>query len=118
MKDRLERGKRKGVEPAKSEQHEGRESELHSLIKQECSRRQWLCFIGATHKRAWRPLGEPDALIYADGGRCFMIECKTAKGKLRPEQIGVAMLAERLGHKVHVIRSFGEFLKVVDNCKF
>ena len=71
--------------------------------------------MGATHKRAWRPLGEPDAQIYADGGRCFLIEIKTATGKLRPEQIGVAMMAERLGHKVHVCRSLEQFLNIIDN---
>lgn len=93
------------------EQPEKSEKDLHELIIEECKRRRWLCFHGAMHKRAWRNLGEPDFQIYADRGRHFLIECKTSKGKLTPEQIGVAMMAETLGHKVFCVRSFQQFLE-------
>ena len=46
-------------------------------------------------------------------GRVFLIECKTAKGKLTPEQAGMKAWAEKLGHKPEVVRSFEEFLEIV-----
>jgi hypothetical protein len=70
------------------------------------------------HKRAWRNLGEPDFQIYADKGRCFLVEAKTKSGKLRPEQVGMAIWAVKLGHKIHCVRNFDSFLAIIeDNAK-
>jgi hypothetical protein len=56
-----------------------------------------------------RPRGSPDLYCFLPE-RLLIIECKTKTGKQTPEQLGVAMMLEKLGHKVHVIRSFTEFL--------
>ena len=64
--------------------------------------------------RAWRVPGEPDFQIFGDGGRVWMIECKSRTGKLSTDQLGVQMQARKLGHAVHVVRSMDEFRKVVE----
>lgn len=58
----------------------------------------------------FRTPGEPDFVILAEGGRALLIECKTRKGKLSPEQRAIVAWANKLGHTVHVVRSFGEFI--------
>lgn len=45
--------------------------------------------------------------------RVLLIECKTKVGKLSPEQRAVHAWAEKLGHKVHVVRTFAEFLSLL-----
>lgn len=45
--------------------------------------------------------------------RTFLIEAKAAGRKLSPDQQAIAQWAAMLGHTVHVVRSFEEFLKVV-----
>jgi hypothetical protein len=87
-----------------------KESDLHAEIMEECKRRGWLSFHGSMAHRAMRTIGEPDFTVLADKGRVFFIEAKSKTGKLRPEQIGLAMMAERLGHKIHCVRSMAEFL--------
>jgi hypothetical protein len=63
--------------------------------------------------RTHRTAGEPDFLILADGGRVLLIECKTRTGKLSPEQAALKHQAEKLGHRVHVVRSMKEFEEVI-----
>lgn len=89
------------------------ESELHNQILAECRRRAWIAFHGAMSQRTARVLGEPDFHILADNGRQFLIEVKTARGKLSPTQLAIKCWAEKLGHTVHVVRSFEQFLQIV-----
>jgi hypothetical protein len=89
------------------------ESMLHAQIIDYCKAKGWICFHGAMHKRAWRNLGEPDFQIYADKGRCFLVEAKTKTGKLRPEQVGMALWAVKLGHKIHCVRSMDDFILAI-----
>lgn len=89
------------------------ESDLHAEIVAEVKRRGWLAFHGAMAHRTYRTPGEPDFIVLGDSGRVWMIECKTAKGKLSPEQLWIGAHAESLGHRVHVVRSFAEFLEIV-----
>lgn len=92
------------------------EKDLHQDIMDYCERKwpRWLYFHGSTAHRTKRVLGEPDFQIYGDRGRFWLIEVKRADGKLSPAQMGAAMLAEKLGHKIHVVRSMDDFLKLVD----
>lgn len=90
-----------------------KESELHNQILTECSRRQWIVFHGSMAHATFRTPGEPDFVILADGGRVFLIEAKSANGKLSPEQAAINAWASKLGHRVVVVRSLGEFLEVV-----
>jgi hypothetical protein len=90
------------------------EGELHDQILSDCKRRLWPVCHSRMDARTTTALGCPDFVIAADNGRVFWIECKTAKGKLTPEQMGWRMLLERLGHKFAVCRSFEDFLAVIE----
>ncbi len=90
-----------------------KESALHDAILDHCKAKGWIAFHGSMAHKARRTPGEPDFCILADKGRVFFIECKTAEGKLSPEQMGIKMWAEMLGHTVHVCRSAEEFYRIV-----
>lgn len=87
------------------------ESKLHDQIIAELKHRGWYFQRSRMDKRTTTALGAPDFLIFADGGRTFAIECKTAKGKLTREQEGTLHWLQNLGHKACVVRSLDEFLK-------
>ncbi len=89
------------------------ESELQEQIISECRRRGWFAVYSGMHQQTSTPLGTPDFIIYADGGRVFTVETKSKTGKLRPEQLGVSMMLEKLGHKYCLCRSFTHFLEFV-----
>lgn len=105
---RLLRGRRKGVaaEPVTDER------KLHNQIIEECKRRGWIAFHGSMAHSTFRTPGEPDFVILRDNGQVVLIECKTRDGKLSTAQLGIAAWAKRLGHTVHVVRSFEEFLSI------
>jgi Holliday junction resolvase len=88
------------------------EAELHRQIAEEIKRRGWLAFHGSMAHSTFRTPGEPDFVILADGGKVILVECKSRTGKLSVDQQAIAAWAEKLGHKVHVVRSMQEFLEV------
>jgi hypothetical protein len=88
------------------------ERKLHEEIFDECRRRGWIALHGSMAERTYRTLGEPDFTILADRGRLFFVECKSRTGKLSPAQAALKHHAEKLGHRVHVVRSFQEFVAV------
>ena len=90
-----------------------KEAELHEVVRAECRRRGWICLIGSMAHRTSRTIGEWDATIVADKGRVFFVEMKTAKGKLSTEQAALHAWAQKLGHRVHVIRSLADFLALL-----
>ena len=90
-----------------------REAELHEAIFDECRRRGWIALHGSMAERTCRTLGEPDFVILAGGGRVLFVECKSRSGKLSPAQSALKFHAEKLGHTIHVVRSLGEFLKLL-----
>ena len=89
-----------------------KESELHEKIFAECRRRGWIALHGAMSERTHRTAGEPDFTILLNGLVLF-IECKTRIGKLSSAQVAMIHHAKRLGHTIHVVRSFEEFLKLL-----
>jgi hypothetical protein len=90
------------------------EGGLHDEILAECRRRLWPAVHSRMDMATTQGKGTPDFCIAADGGRTFWIECKTAKGKLTPEQIGWRMMLQRNGHKYAVVRSMTEFFGAVE----
>ncbi len=100
-----------------------KESELHEQIFAECRRRGWIALHGAMSERTHRTAGEPDFVILANADdhlpsylarpRVFFVECKTRTGKLSPEQSAMIHHVAKLGHAIHVVRSFEEFLKLL-----
>ncbi len=89
------------------------ESELQKEIITYCTKEGWVVFYSSMVHRTTRRAGEPDLEIYADGSRHWIVECKTRTGKLSPEQLGIKMWLEKLGHTVHVVRSMAEFMELI-----
>lgn len=92
---------------------EPREADLHAKIFNECRRRGWIAFHGSMAERTHRTAGEPDFHIICDGGKSLMVEVKARNGKLSLEQHAMIVHAEKLGHKIHVVWSFSEFLNLL-----
>lgn len=86
-----------------------RESKLHDQIMEECRTRRWLVIHSRMDMPATVAKGVPDFVIMADKGRLLLVECKSKTGKLTIEQMAFGIMAEELGHKVHVVRSLEEF---------
>jgi hypothetical protein len=113
MVARTRRGKFNAKVPP-TEADDGPEADLHQAILDECARRRFLVFHGSMAHKAMRSPGEPDFHVFGSKGRFWMIECKTRTAKLSPDQLGVKLLAEINGHTVHVVRSFEQFLTLID----
>lgn len=89
------------------------ESDLHRDILDACKRRGWIALHGSMAQATARTPGEWDFVILADRGRVFLIECKSATGKLSPEQYAMHHWASNLGHSPAVVRSLEEFEAMV-----
>ena len=89
------------------------ESDLQDRIVDYCRSKMWFVVFSGMHRRTSTPVGTPDFVIYADDGRVFTIETKSKTGKQTPEQLGVQLMLEKLGHKYHLVRSFDQFLEIV-----
>lgn len=92
----------------------GPEVNLHDKIAAECRRRGWAYVHSRMDAPTTTAKGVCDFVIAASRGRTLWIECKSRTGKQTPAQLGFALQCERQGHAVHVVRSFQEFLNVVD----
>ncbi len=89
------------------------EASLHDQIFDLCRQRVWIALHGSMAERSHRTLGEPDFTILADRGRVLFVECKSRTGKLSPAQAALKMHAETLGHTIHLVRSYDEFLTLL-----
>ena len=89
------------------------EADLHDAIIDDCRSRGWIYLHGSMAERTHRTKGEPDFVILASSGRTFLIECKSATGKLSPDQVAMQAHAWKLGHQIQVVRSIEEYLQAV-----
>jgi hypothetical protein len=89
-----------------------RESELHNEAISYCKSKRWIYFHGSMAKKTNRIIGEPDLIVLAEN-KVHFIEFKRRLGKLSPQQLGLKIWAEKLGHTIHTCRSMDEFLKIV-----
>ena len=109
MKARLE----PKVEQTKSAGVE-HEADLHDQILDYCRAKGWR----AIHSRMDRPTttgkGDPDFVVLADGGRFYLVECKSRTGKRTAEQHQFDHHAVKLGHTVWLVRSMAEFRNIVE----
>lgn len=90
------------------------EGDLHEQIERELKRRGLYYVHSRMDMRTTTAKGVPDFIVAARQGVTLWIEAKTAKGKLRTEQIGAQQWLEAFGHKARVVRSFQEFLNLIN----
>lgn len=90
------------------------ESKLHEQIRQEIQSRGWIGFHGSMAHKTKRTLGEPDFCCLMDNGRILFVECKTKGGKLSTDQLGMMAWMEKLGHKLHIVRSLSDFMRLIN----
>jgi hypothetical protein len=90
--------------------------DLHEPIIRWCmSQIPMVPFIHArTDQKSTIGVGAPDFVIFYRGN-AILAECKTATGKVRPEQLGWHMAAEFQGFKVHIVRSMTQFYEIVSS---
>jgi hypothetical protein len=99
-------------EPEDAADRETGHGGLHEEISKHCARQwpPWLLVHSRSDKRSTLPLGCNDDIIFLPGGRFLLLEEKAKDGKLSDEQQIWNKQMAMLGHTVHVIRSFQEFL--------
>lgn len=90
----------------------GPESELHNKIIKHCRDNGWIYFHGSMATRTHRTVGEADFCCLLPNGVVLFIECKSATGKLTPQQLALKVWMEKLGHTLHVIRSYSGFIEL------
>ena len=90
-----------------------RESEIHKQVAAWCRRHKINCSSSRMDKPTGRPPGEHDFTIWVPGGKPLCIEAKTATGVLSDDQEEWIASQWVNGYKVHVIRSYVEFLDLV-----
>ena len=91
-----------------------RESKLHEEIMRHCDHQwpRWKYIHCRMDRESTIAVGAPDFVIALPGGRVIWIECKAKDGKRSVEQLAWATQMEMLGHTVHLVRSFEEFLEL------
>jgi len=67
----------------------------------------------ASDKASTLPVGCHDFTIFYKG-QCFVIECKTRTGKLDKDQQTWAHLMAAQGWVVHIVRSYQQFLELIN----
>lgn len=77
----------------------------------------WLVLRQRMDRKSNVAIGAHDLTIFAPGGRLLLIECKTGKNKLTPEQRNWRHMMAALGHEVHEVRSVEEFILLAGKSK-
>lgn len=111
----FESRRRKVKQPESSGEPCDRESKLRDQILAFCDsqRPRWKVVWARSDKRSTLPVGAHDLTIFRSGGRTTCIELKTASGKLDTDQTIWKHEMESLGHTVHVVRSWPDFLSAI-----
>jgi len=89
---------------------EGPESKLQAKIMAWAKQKGYPIFHDRSRRKNER--GWPDVFLYLPDGRHILIELKSAKGQLRPEQVKLRQQLEFLGHEYYKVRSYKQFLQI------
>lgn len=91
------------------------EKDLHKEIINFCERQKWIACHGAMHRPTFRTTGEPDFIILAPRCVTIYVECKARDEGPSDGQREFHEHAAVLGHAVHVVRTFQEFIAAVNS---
>jgi hypothetical protein len=93
-----------------------REIALHESIMAYCDSQwpKWKYIRARSDRESTIAVGCQDFTIFLPGGRILLMECKSKTGKLSPAQRNWAHEMNALGHTVHEVRSFDEFLTLIE----
>lgn len=97
-------------DPLEEKPDPGMESELQTKCLRYCKEHGFPVFHDYSRKK--NPAGWADLFIFAEN-RVVLVELKSASGKLRKEQQELRRVLAWLGHKVHVVRSYVGFVRVM-----
>lgn len=115
--DAMERrlaAKRTKLDPAPTDAiGAGQETKLHQDIEDDLRYRRWLFIHSRTDTPTTTQLGVPDFTIFPPDAKGFFIECKTVVGKQTANQRGFQLAAELSGYSYHIVRSFSEYQRVI-----
>lgn len=92
-----------------------RESKLHEQIIEHCNKQwpRWKYRHARMDRATTEEKGVEDFTIFMPNGKTLHVECKKRDGKLDEDQRNWQHELGRLGHAVHVVRSFEEFLALL-----
>lgn len=93
----------------------GPESGIHQKIMDYCNGQwpPWLYIRARMDKRSTIAPGAQDFTIFAPGSRVLCVECKRTGEKLSTDQLIWHKQMEMLGHQVHTVTGFDQFLAIV-----
>jgi hypothetical protein len=122
MAARLRRGDRRDrqvgrfVEKLSALESGQREIPLHNRIMAHCNSQwpKWKYIRARSDMASTIAVGAQDFTIFLPGGRVLCVECKSKTGKITPAQRDWEHEMAALGHIVHEVRSFDEFMKLID----
>jgi hypothetical protein len=105
--------------PVAAEAMPERESDVELPIVADCRERGWLVFWGDKSGKSHRTPGEPDLIILAQyrltgDPRILLIETKHPKRKRSPVQLQVEAHARKLGHTIHMVKTWAGWLAIAD----
>lgn len=88
---------------------------LHEQIQAYCRSQwpRWLVIAARTDLPSTLPVGCQDLTCFLPGGRVVCIELKSRIGKMSAAQRDWAHEMKRIGHEVFIVKSFADFLSVV-----
>jgi hypothetical protein len=91
-----------------------RERDLHDQIIDFCNSKfpRWKFIHARMDQKSTIGEGVSDFTIFMPRGQLLLVECKSSTGKISETQRDWIKEMELLGHSVHIVRSFNDFLKL------
>lgn len=106
----------KGANATPIQPSDEREDVLHFKIMEYCDAKhpKWKYIRARSDKKSTIQVGAQDITIFASEKRVFCFECKRPGKHPTTDQLVWHIEMELLGHKVHVITSYEEFINIIN----
>jgi hypothetical protein len=94
---------------------EASEHKLQSKIEQHCKQEGF--YLVHDRSRGRNQPGQPDCIIALPGSITLYLELKSKTGRLSADQKRVQLMLMHMGHRFYVVKSFRQFLTIVNQNK-